>query len=136
MGAEDGSARSDFFNVFQTRYEPLEVEYFRGSGAGGRVLYQAPDRRHLVIATRYPHGVTFRYGGSVDYMESFYVVQGQGSRKLPDGTVIAMGAGDLICVRPGLDIEYVYGPGFMDVAFFWSENAPLPASLSQGCATA
>jgi hypothetical protein len=41
-------------------------------------------------------------------------------------------AGDLIYVRPGVDIDYVYGLGFIDIAFFWSENKVLPDEITAG----
>jgi len=126
------SAEPDFFNVFLAKYEAMEVDYFAGSGAEGRVLYLAPDRRHIVVATRYPLGVSFKYGGKAEYQEAFYVVCGNGSRKLADGTVIEMKPGDLIFVRAGIEIEYVYGVGFVDVAFFWSENSALPSEITKG----
>ncbi len=122
----------DFFNVFLAQYEPMTVDYFAGSGAEGRVLYESADRRHLCIATRYPLGIQFRYGGSVSYKEVFYVISGRGRRTYADGSSVAMTAGDLIYVRPGIDIDYVYEPGFADVAFFWTEVDPLPAEISAG----
>jgi len=125
----------DFFNVLSAQYKPMDTEYFHESGAAeARVLYQSADRRHLTIASRYPNGVSFRYGGTVDHKEAFYVVRGQGRRTFADGTSVEMVEGDLIYVRPGIDIDYVYGPGFLDVAFFWSDGKPLSASLTGGIA--
>ena len=128
------SAAADFFNVFQAQYEVMETDYFLGSGADARILFESADRHHLVVATRYPQGVRFRYGATVDYQEAFFVVRGEGSRSFPDGNVVAMTAGDLIYVRPGVDVEYVYSPGFLDVAFFWSVDKPLDPSLAAGVA--
>jgi hypothetical protein len=122
----------DFFNVFSAAYEVLDSEYFVGSGAEARVLFQAPDRRHLAVASRYPHGVRFRYGGSADYREVFYVVRGCGTRTVVDGARIEIVEGDLVYVRPGIEVDYVYEPGFIDVAFFWSDCAPLSAALTAG----
>src|ERR1700712_2269272 len=98
------TAQVDFFNVFTAVYEPMENEYFRGSGAGAKILYQSQDRRHLAVATQYPNGVKFRYGGTVSYKEVFYVVRGQGRRTYADGTSVEMTAGDLIYVEPGVEI--------------------------------
>ena len=122
---------SDHFNVFNARYETMENEYFEGSGAQGRILHQSADGQHLTIATRYPNGVRFSYGAQVDYMETFYVVHGHGTRTLPDGSVLDMNAGDVILVQPGIEIAYVYDPGLVDVAFFWSSQR-LPDSLTGG----
>jgi hypothetical protein len=125
-------AESDFFNVFTALYEPMNVSFFAGSGAEAKILYQSSDGRHLAVASRYPNGVRFRYGGTVDYQEVFYIVRGRGSRTLPDGRSLSMSEGDLIRVRPGVEIDYVYEPGFADVAFFWSDSRPLSPSLTDG----
>jgi mannose-6-phosphate isomerase-like protein (cupin superfamily) len=122
----------DFFNVLTARYEPLEVDIFRGSGAEARILFESVDGRHLVVASRYPHGVRFRYGGSVHYREAFFVVRGSGTRSFANGSSVAMTEGDLIYVRAGVEIDYAYCPGFIDVAFFWSDAAPLSASICEG----
>jgi mannose-6-phosphate isomerase-like protein (cupin superfamily) len=124
------TAELDFFNVFTATYEPMENEYFRGSGAGAKILYRSQDGRHLAVATQYPNGVRFRYGGTVSYKEVFYVVRGHGHRTFPDGTSVEMIAGDVIYVKPGIEIDYVYDPGFMDVAFFWSDSGPLDPFLA------
>lgn len=124
----------DFFNVFAAQYEPMAAEYFRGSGAEARILYESSDGRHLAVASRYPQGVRFRYGGAVEYHEVFYVVRGHGQRRYPDGTSLDMHAGDMIYVHPGVEIDYLYEPGFVDVAFFWWEAKPLPAELTAGIA--
>jgi mannose-6-phosphate isomerase-like protein (cupin superfamily) len=116
----------DFFNVFDTDYEHLDVEIFRGAGAQGRILHQSADRSHLVIASRYPNGVRYSGAGSFDYHEAFYIVHGSGSRTFPDGTSVKLTAGDLIWVVPGLEQSVVYDPGLMNVAFFWSTQGPLP----------
>jgi hypothetical protein len=42
-----------------------------------------------------------------------------------------MKVGDLIVVHPGVEIDYLYGPGFADVAFFWSARR-LPGDLVGG----
>jgi hypothetical protein len=126
------AAEADFFNVFLAQYEPMDVEYFQGSGAEARILYQSVDRRHLTIASRYPQGVRFRYGGTIDYQEVFYVVSGRGRRAYPDGSSVEMTTGDLIYVRPGVEIDYVYEPGFVDVAFFWSDQNPLSSDITGG----
>jgi mannose-6-phosphate isomerase-like protein (cupin superfamily) len=112
---------TDFFNVLDSKFESMTTETFADARVEGRILYQAPDRRQLVIATRYPEGVAFEYGGSVDYHEAFYVSSGSGVRTFPDGNAVPMREGDLIYVRPGVEISYLYGPGFSDVAFFWSD---------------
>jgi mannose-6-phosphate isomerase-like protein (cupin superfamily) len=122
----------DFFNVFTALYEPMTVSFFAGSGAEARILYRSSDGRHLAVASRYPDGVRFRYGGTVDYQEVFYIVRGRGSRTLPDQNPLAMSEGDLIYVRPGVEIDYVYEPGFADVAFFWSDSKPLSPTLTEG----
>lgn len=126
------SVFADYFNVFEAQYELLQSDYFAGSAAEGRVLFESEDRRHLVVATRYPQGVEFRYGGRVDYQEAFYIVKGSGSRVFQDGTSIAIREGDLIYVRPAVEIDYVYHPGLIDVAFFWSDSGPLDPALAQG----
>jgi hypothetical protein len=125
-------AEPDFFNVYTALYEPMNVSFFAGSGAEAKILYQSSDGCHLAVASRYPNGVRFRYGGAVDYREVFYIVRGCGSRTLPDGTSVAMSEGDLIYVRPGVEIDYVYEPGFADVAFFWSDSKALSAALIEG----
>lgn len=121
----------DFFNVFTADYEIMGGT-LEGTGADGRILYMSDDRSHLVIASRYPEGAQFTYGADVDFLEAFYVVSGHGSRTFADGTSVEMKAGDLIFVRPGIDVDYVYGPGFFDVAFFWSTDKALPAGLGEG----
>jgi hypothetical protein len=120
---------ADFFNVFAASYETMATETFGDARVEGRILYRSPDYRQLIIATRYPDGVTFVYGGPVDYQEAFFVARGHGTRTSEDGRVVEMNAGDLIYVRPHVEIEYVYDPGFLDVAFFWSE-ARLSADLT------
>lgn len=104
----------------------MATETFGDAPVEGRILYQAPDRRQLVVATRYPEGVSFDYGGSVDYREAFYVSSGRGMRTFTDGSAAPMREGDLIYVHPGVEISYVYEPGFSDVAFFWSERELSP----------
>jgi mannose-6-phosphate isomerase-like protein (cupin superfamily) len=122
---------SDFFNVFEADFEAMTTVTFGEVRVEGRVLYRAADDRRLVIATRYPDGVRFSYGGSVDHEEVFYVVQGRGTRRSGSAAAVDMKAGDLIYVRPGVELAYVYEPGFVDVAFFWSEKR-LDPDLSGG----
>ena len=69
----------------------------------------------------------FTYGGSVDYHEAFYVAEGSGRRQFADGSAVPMTTGDLIYVRPGVEITYTHGPGFLDIAFFWTDQALGPA---------
>ena len=104
----------------------MTTKTFAGARVEGRILYQAPDRRQLVLATRYPQGVAFDYGGSVDYQEAFYVSSGGGMRTFADGNSVPMREGDLIYVHPGVEISYLYEPGFSDVAFFWSDTELSP----------
>jgi len=114
---------ADFFNVLDSEgFEPMATETFGEARVEGRILHLSSDRRQLVIATRYPDGVAFDYGGAVDHEEAFYVSAGRGARKLPDGRTVPMRVGDLIFVRPGVEVGYVYEPGFSDVAFFWSDS--------------
>jgi mannose-6-phosphate isomerase-like protein (cupin superfamily) len=122
---------SDYFNVFEVEYEAMTTVTFGDARVEGRVLYRAADDRKLVIATRYPEGVRFTYGGSADYEEIFYVVAGHGSRSSGTGQTVEMNPGDLIYVHPGVELAYVYEPGFVDVAFFWSERR-LDPELSGG----
>jgi hypothetical protein len=122
---------SDFFNVLTAEFEPMTTVTFGDARVDGRVLYESPDFSHLIIATRYPDGVRFTYGGTVDYEEAFYVAAGSGSRTFADGRSVAMESGDLIFVHPGVEIDYVYRPGFADVAFFWSARR-LPDDLIGG----
>ena len=122
---------SDYFNVFDADYEPMTTVTFGEVRVEGKVLYRAADDRELVIATRYPDGVQFTYGGSVDYEEVFYVVNGRGSRRSGPAAAVEMKAGDLIYVHPGVELAYVYEPGFVDVAFFWSDQR-LDPDLSGG----
>lgn len=117
---------ADFFNVLDAAFEPYKTTDFGDARVEGRILYRAPDRRQLVIATRYPDGVAFTYGGSVDYQEAFYVSTGKGSRTFADGSTVPMRTGDLIYVRPGVEVSYLYGRGFSDVAFFWSDTELRP----------
>jgi hypothetical protein len=124
-------ARSDFFNVLAAEFEPMRTVTFGDARVDGRVLHESPDFTHVIIATRYPDGVRFTYGGNVDYEEAFYVAAGSGSRTFADGRRVAMEVGDLIFVHPGVEIDYVYGPGFADVAFFWSTGR-LPDDLVGG----
>lgn len=126
-----GSSASDFFNVFTAEYDRMTTETFGDAPVAGRILYQSPDYRQLAIATRFPAGVSFTYGGPVDYQEVFYVVSGHGTRTFDDGRTVDMTAGDLIYVRPHVEIEYVYDPGFIDVAFFWSDRR-LSSDLTGG----
>jgi hypothetical protein len=128
------SEPSDFFNVLTAEFEPMTTVTFGDARVDGRVLYESPDFRHLIIATRYPDGVRFRYGGTVDYEEAFYVAAGSGNRTFADGRRVPMEVGDLIFVQPGVEIDYFYGPGFADVAFFWSTRR-LPSDLVGGITT-
>lgn len=116
----------DFFNVFEDHYESIDHPLFEGSGAQGQILYEADDRRHFVIAGRYPNGLKFTSAGSSDFREAFYIVSGQGSRTFPDGEVRRMAAGDLVLVTPEVEVAYVYDPGVVNVSFFWSTDKPLP----------
>lgn len=122
----------DFFNVLDAEYEPMASEVFGDSHVDGRVLYESPDFTHVIVATRYPDGVAFTYGGSIDYLEAFYVAEGKGSRTFgEDRITVPMVVGDLIFVHPGVEIDYMYEPGFADVAFFWSATR-LPSHLVGG----
>jgi hypothetical protein len=125
---------ADFFNVLTAEFEPMRTVTFGDARVDGRVLYESSDFSHLIIATRYPDGVRFRYGGTVDYEEAFYVAAGSGSRTFADGRRVSMEVGDLIFVHPGVEIDYFYGPGFADVAFFWSARR-LPSDLVGGITT-
>jgi hypothetical protein len=121
----------DFFNVFATEWETMTPDMWPEGAAEGRILYEAPDRTLVAVASRYPNGVTFNMGsGDPDVHEVFFVYAGEGSRTYPDGTTVPMGAGDFI-YNTGEDITYVYGPGFADVAVFWSAK-PLPGEFTAG----
>ncbi|HWI21951.1 MAG TPA: hypothetical protein VNT22_04970 [Baekduia sp.] len=121
----------DFFNVFATEWETMTTTMWPENTAEGRILYEAPDRTLVAVASRYPNGVTFNMGpGSPDIHEVFFVYAGEGSRTYPDGTTVPMGAGDFI-YNTGEDITYVYGPGFADIAVFWSTK-PLPEVFTAG----
>lgn len=119
---------SDFFNIFAAEYAKLE-----GSGFGAaesRILYQGADNRSLVIATRFPEGGKFTFAPH-GYEEVFYIAGGTGTRTLPSGETLAMTPGDLIYVQPDEQTDYVFEPGFVDVALFWSDK-PLDPALAGG----
>jgi hypothetical protein len=121
----------DFFNVFATTWEAMTVSCWPEGAAEGRILYEAPDRSMVAAASRYPNGVTFTMGSpDPDVHEIFFVYAGEGSRTYPDGSTVPMRAGDFI-YNTGEDITYVYGPGFADVAIFWSTK-PLPDAFVNG----
>jgi hypothetical protein len=126
---------SDFFNVLSAEYERMATEAFGDALVEGRILFRSLDYRQLAIATRYPEGVEFTYGGSVEYQEIFYVVRGHGTRSFPDGRTVELNEGDLIYVRPHVEVTYVYDAGFVDIAFFWSERRLSP-DLTGGIAGA
>jgi mannose-6-phosphate isomerase-like protein (cupin superfamily) len=123
----------DNFNVFTANYKVMTANMFDGLNAGARILHLSDDGCHMTVASRYPKGVDGSlaepYGADMDYYESFYIVKGTGRRIFADGTVVEMKEGDLIFVQPGIPVTYMYDPGFVDVAFFWSDK-PLPKFLT------
>lgn len=119
---------SDYFNIFTAEYSQLQGAGF--GDAESRVLHHGSDGRSLVIATRFPDGGKFTFAPS-GYEEVFYIAAGSGTRSVPSGETHEMKPGDLIYVHPGVEVEYTFEPGFVDVALFWSDT-PLDPALTAG----